>query len=74
MLAIIKEAVRALLASKKAVMAVLGVAVWLGGKIGLHFSSAEAFELISPIIAYLLAQGLADHGKEAAKVANAKPV
>ena len=69
----VKSSLLALLASKKATMAVLGVAAWLAGKLGMDFTAAEALAMVSPVISFVVAQGVADHGKEAAKASGAKP-
>lgn len=60
--------VKALFASKKFVAALIAALVWLGGKVGLHVDSETMAGIVGPIIAYVLGQGIADHGKEAAQI------
>lgn len=65
---IIWTTVKALLSSKKFVAALLAALVWLGGKVGLNVDTETLAGIVGPIIAYVLGQGLADHGKEAAQI------
>lgn len=56
-----------LLSSKKFVASLLGLAVAVAVKLGVPEARAgEIAELLSPLIAYIVAQGVADHGKEKA--------
>lgn len=55
--------------SKKFLMAVAGTVVAAAAKIGLELPTETVGLLMAPIITYLLSQGWADHGKEAAKIA-----
>jgi hypothetical protein len=64
---------KALLSSKKFVAALIAALVWLGGKVGLHVDSETMAGIIGPIVAYVLGQGIADHGKEAAQIAAGAP-
>ena len=57
-----------LLSSKKFLSAVAGVIVIIGGKFGLELNSEELILAVSPLLAYILGQGIADNGKEKAKV------
>lgn len=61
--------VKALLSSKKFIAALIAALVWLGGKVGLHVDSETMAGIVGPIVAYVLGQGIADHGKEAAQIA-----
>jgi hypothetical protein len=61
--------VKALLSSKKFIAALLAALVWLGGKVGLHVDTETLAGIVGPIVAYVLGQGIADHGKEAALIA-----
>ncbi len=65
--------IKEMLKSKKALMALISVAVWLGGKLGLHMDTTELLGVVTPLWTYVLAQGVADHGKEAAKITAAAP-
>lgn len=59
--------------SKKAVFAIAGFLAGVAAKLGLNISIGEIAVLLSPIVAYILGQGLADTGKEAVKKANTAP-
>lgn len=65
-----KGAVLAMLGSKKAVAAMVGMVVALAAKVGLDLEVSAVMTVVGPVIAYVVAQGIADNGKEAAKVAN----
>jgi hypothetical protein len=60
--------IKTMLESKKALTAAVSVVVWLGGKLGLHLNDATLLGAVTPLWAYILAQGVADHGKGAAQV------
>ena len=57
-----------LLKSKKFQVAVAGVIVAALGKLGLDMDEETILLVLSPIIAYILGQGVADIGKEQAKI------
>lgn len=61
-------AIADLLKSKKAITALAAVIVAIGGKAGWNISTAELVPILSPLMAYIVGQGIADHGKERAKV------
>ena len=63
-----KKAIKGLLSSKKALMAFISAAVWIGGKAGLDLDATELLPAVGPLWAYIFAQGAADFKKEAAKV------
>jgi hypothetical protein len=65
--------IKALLSSKKFVAALIAALVWLGGKVGLHVDTETMAGIVGPIVAYVLGQGIADMGKETAKIAAAEP-
>lgn len=65
--------IKALLSSKKFIAALIAALVWLGGKVGLHVDSETMAGIVGPIVAYVLGQGIADHGKEAAQIAASTP-
>lgn len=52
-----------LLASKKALMAVLSIVVWAVGKLGLELNAEELLPVVFPLWMYILGQGIADAGK-----------
>lgn len=54
--------------SKKFIVAVAGLIITAAGRYGLHFDPDMVQNFVYVIVAYLLAQGWADSGKEAAKV------
>jgi len=56
-----------LLASKKAVAALVAVVVWAAGRFGLDLTAADLALPIGAIVAYVLGQGAADFGKSAAQ-------
>lgn len=62
------DVLKQLLSSKKLVAAAIGVIVAVGGRLGLDLSTEDVALIVGPIVAYILGQGIADHGKEAAKV------
>lgn len=67
--------IKSLLTSKKAVMAALGfiasIAVpVLNDRLGWHLSADQIRDTLYPFIAYILGQGIADHGKGVAQVNN----
>jgi hypothetical protein len=60
----IKEAVT----SKKFITTIAGTITAAALKIGLDLPTADVATVLSPIVAYIFAQGWADQGKSAAKV------
>jgi len=64
------EAVKDLLRSKKALMAIATMIVAAGGKLGLDLNADELLPILAPLMAYVVGQGIADSGKEAAKIKN----
>lgn len=54
--------------SKKFIVAVVGVIIAIAGKHGLSLDPQTVEHVVYLFVAYLLGQGIADHGKEAAKV------
>jgi uncharacterized membrane protein (DUF441 family) len=57
-----------LIKSKKFQAAAVGVIVAIAGKAGLDLDEASLLTILSPILAYIAGQGLADIGKEKAKI------
>ena len=62
----------ALIGSKKFQAAVIAVVVMVGAEIGLDLDTEALLAIVSPLIAYILGQGIADHGKEAEKLKSGK--
>ena len=54
--------------SKKALTAIAGVIIAIAAKAGLEISTEELMPILAPLMAYIVGQGIADHGKERAKV------
>ena len=59
---------KTLLSSKKFIAAAIGVLVALVAKLGIELDTRDVLAIISPILAYVLGQGIADHGKERVKI------
>lgn len=62
------DTIKEMLLSKKFIVAVSGTIVALVAKIGLNLPVEDVATVLSPIIAYIIGQGWADSGKEAAKL------
>ena len=58
---------KTLLTSKKFVAAIVGVIVGLVAKLGVELDTDATALVISPILAYIVGQGVADHGKSRAQ-------
>jgi hypothetical protein len=54
---------KALLGSKKFVAAIVGVACGAAAKFGWNWDPGEILAVVSPLLAYIGAQGVADAGK-----------
>lgn len=70
------KAIKGILSSKKAFMAILSGVVWLVGKVGYDLDTEELAGAVGPLWMYILGQGIADHGKgkeEAKLAAEASP-
>lgn len=63
-----KKALMELLASKKFLVALLSVVVFGLGKAGLSLTVEQLLPVLAPLWGYIFGQGLADLGKEKAKV------
>ena len=66
------KAITDLFQSKKALAAMAAVIVGLAAKLGFDISTDEILPILSPLMAYIVGQGIADHGKERAKVETAQ--
>ena len=62
-----------LIQSKKFRAAIIGVIATIAAKLGLDVSPEELTLMVSPIVAYILGQGLADFSKEKDKKEETKP-
>jgi len=62
-----------LLASKKFIVMLVTVAVAIASKLGLNLDPDMLTQIIALASAYIVGQGIADHGKEAAKINAAAP-
>lgn len=62
------KTIKGLLASKKAMMAFLSALVWGIGKLGLDLDTEVLLPIVGPLWAYIFGQGIADLGKERAKI------
>ena len=67
------NAVKGLLASKKALAAIAGVLVALAARVGLDLPESEVALVLAPIIAFVVGQSIADHGAQGGNSANAAP-
>lgn len=61
------EALRGLFGSKKAIAAIVSTIAAIVAVIGWNVSDATLGLCLSPVVAYILGQGMADMNKEAAK-------
>jgi len=61
------DAIKAMAGSKKAIAALCGVVAGFAGRYGLDLDVEALAVIMAPIVAYILGQGWADAGKEAAK-------
>lgn len=61
-------AVKQLLSSKKFLVMLAGVFVAVLGKVGVPIDPDLTQEILAMCAAFVVGQGIADHGKEAAKV------
>jgi hypothetical protein len=59
---------KTLFTSKKFLVALVGLVVATTAHFGLNLDEAAILTLLTPILAYIGAQGIADFGKEKAKV------
>ena len=58
-------AIRTMLTSKRFISGVAGLVVAAALKLGLELDTASVAAVITPIVAYIISQGMADWGKEA---------
>ena len=62
------QSIKDLLASKKAIAGIAGAVMILVRRLGLYIDSELVTQFVSLVIAYIVGQGIADHGKEGAKI------
>jgi len=60
--------VKEMLKSKKFLAAVLAGVVWIAGRFGAKLNTEELLGAVSPLWAYVIAQGAADFGKAKAAI------
>ena len=63
-----RNAIADLLKSKKALTAIAATIVAIAAKAGWNVSTDELIPILTPLMAYIVGQGIADHGKERAKI------
>ena len=63
-----KKAIKDLLASKKFLVTLVAIIVAVGGKFGLDLNTETVISIVGPLMGFVLGQGLADFGKEKAKI------
>lgn len=56
--------------SKKFIVSLIGLIVVIAGHFGLELDEVSLVTIVSPIIAYIIGQGMSDLGKEKAKIEN----
>ena len=64
----LKQTLIAIASSKKGVAAVAAAVSWGVGRIGLDLPPEQVIGITGPLVGYVLAQGVADHGKGAAEM------
>ena len=62
------NALKELISSKKALMAIASAIVAGVAKLGLELDTEAVLTIITPLVSFVIGQGVADLGKEAAKV------
>lgn len=62
------QGIRDLLSSKKFLAGLVAMVCWIAAHFGYNVDPTTATEMISPLIGFILSQGIADHGKPAAQV------
>lgn len=60
------EALKALLASKKFLMAIITMIVWAAGRWGIELDVGEVTAFVSPLMSAIVGQGIADMRKQPA--------
>ena len=65
------QTIKNMLSSKKALAMIVGLLVSGAGKYGLEIPTEELTTVLSPLLAYIVGQGIADVGKEKARMEKA---
>ena len=65
---LLKSTLVKLFSSKKFLAALFAAAAWIAGRIGFDLDPVTLGGAITPLITYIIAQGSADKGKEAALI------
>lgn len=65
-----KEAIAAMLRSKTFLTAIVALILQIAGRYGLALDQGTVTLVISPLLLYIVAQGFADHGATAARIAS----
>jgi uncharacterized membrane protein (DUF441 family) len=63
------DLIRSLLSSKKFIAAIIGIVIAIAGRYGFSLDPELVRELVYILIAYIVGQGIADHGKASAEIA-----
>lgn len=63
------KTIRDLLASKKFLVAAISVVAHVAGRAGFELDQEAMLTILSPLYAYIVGQGIADHGKPAMEAA-----
>ncbi len=63
-----KKAIFQMFQSKKAIAMLVGLVVAVGGHLGLNLDPDALTTILAPVLAYIVGQGVADHGKEKARM------
>lgn len=69
----VKQITVSLLSSKKAVMGITAAVTAGIMKLGFNVDSETVGLVVGPLVAAIIGQGVADHGKEAAKITGEQP-
>ena len=64
----LKKAIFQMLTSKKAIAMLAGLMVAGFGHLGLNLDPEALTTILAPVLAYIVGQGVADHGKEKARM------
>lgn len=64
------DVLRGLLGSKKGLMAIVATIAAMVASIGWQVDKETLAIILAPVVAYIVGQGIADHGKEATRVAS----
>lgn len=68
-----KDLLASLFSSKKFLVMLAGIILAIASQLGLNIDPKLLDQILTMVSVYIVGQGIADHGKEAAKVAAAAP-